>query len=87
MLLLNPKKFGMIIDRKKHRLFAIEDVRKIQFERLRPIEDRFEERSFSPDLTCAAITSMRFKTAMSAVTSFGAIVLILAEEVEPAKEV
>lgn len=37
--------------------------------------------------TCAAMTSMRFKTAIKAVTSFGAIVLIIVDVFEPANDV
>ena len=37
--------------------------------------------------TCDAITSMRFKTAINAVTSFGAMVLIIVDEFEPANDV
>ncbi len=54
------------------------DVQKIQYEILHPnkknekIHHSIQKISF----TCAAITSIRFKTAIRAVTSFGAIVFI-----------
>jgi hypothetical protein len=79
----------MIINQRKLRLFAIVDVRKIQYEKLHPNKEKkriiiLQKKIYS---TWEAITSIRFKTAIRAVTSFGAIVFIVEAAGEPVNDV
>ena len=88
---LNQERFDMIIGQRKHQLFAIADVQKIQYEKFHPIKTkeyfRTSDQGERVHLTLDAIISMRFKTAMRAVTSLGAIVLIADGDGDPLNDV